>query len=173
MNVLIFDYRGYGKSTGSLSEQGTYRDIDAVWKYLIEKKGFTAKQIIIFGRSLGGAVAIDLAARQSCGGLIVESSFSSAASMADRLFKYLPARFLLRYQYSSVEKISKVRCPVLVMHSTDDELIPFAEGRLLYLAAAKPKMFVTMRGGHNTGFLQYRLNYMHALQTFVARLNKK
>lgn len=167
LNVLIFDYRGYGKSGGTPSEKGLYRDIDAFWQYLRKQKGFRASNIILFGRSLGGAVAIDLASRKQPMALIVESSFSSAKDMADHLFSLLPNRLLLRFRFNSIDKISRVGSPVLVLHSPADEIIPYQQGRKLYARAPKPKQFFRLNGGHNEGFLLNPGPYRQRLKSFI------
>lgn len=169
-NVLIFDYRGYGKSAGRPSEAGTYRDIDAAWHYLIQTRKFTTRQIVLFGRSLGGAVAIDLATRQTPAALIVESSFSSTKDMADQLFAWFPSRLLLRYHYRSIDKMARINCPLLVLHSPDDDIIPFQQGVALYNAAKQPKSFVRLAGGHNEGLLLHRRIYKQRLKTFLGEI---
>ncbi|HEX2896984.1 MAG TPA: alpha/beta hydrolase [candidate division Zixibacteria bacterium] len=148
-NVLMFDYRGYWKSSGKPSETATYEDARACYDWLIQVKGFKPENIVIFGRSLGGAVAIDLATKVKCGGLIVESSFTSAPEMAAHVFPFFPVRSLSKYKYDSIKKIKNVNCPVLVTHSPDDEIIPFKMGQILFDEAKEPKTFVQISGGHN------------------------
>ncbi len=147
--VLLFDYRGYGLSEGSPGEPGIYRDADAFYDWLVETKGYAPQQIVVFGRSLGGTVAVDLAAHRPCRGLIVESSLTSAEDMAQKMFPFFPVRWLLKYKLNSLEKISAVSSPVLVTHSPEDDLIPYEMGRKLYEAASEPKRFVELVGGHN------------------------
>ncbi|GMQ91069.1 MAG: alpha/beta hydrolase [Gammaproteobacteria bacterium] len=166
-NVLIFDYRGYGKSEGQPSEAGIYRDIDAAWRYLTQTRKFKARQIVLFGRSLGGAVAVDLATRQTPAALIVESSFSSVRDMADQLFIWFPSRLLLRYHYRTIDKMAQINSPLLVLHSPDDDIIPFRQGVALYNAAKQPKVFARLAGGHNEGFLLNRRAYKQQLKTFL------
>ena len=148
-DILLFDYRGYGKSDGSPSEDNVYTDAEACYNWLVEQKGVRPENIILFGRSLGGAVVIELARRVKCGGLVVESSFTSAEEMGKKIFPLIPIKYLLRYRFDSIGKIGSVTCPVLVTHSPDDEIIPFEMGRQLFTAANEPKRFVTLRGGHN------------------------
>lgn len=148
-SILLFDYRGYGKSDGSPSEENVYTDAEACYNWLVEQKGVNPEQIIFFGRSLGGAVAIELARRVKCGGLVVESSFTSAEEMGEKIFPFIPIKYLLRYRFDSIGKIGSLTCPLLVTHSPDDEIIPFEMGRQLFAAANEPKRFVTLRGGHN------------------------
>lgn len=148
-DILLFDYRGYGKSDGSPSEDNVYADAEACYNWLVEQKGVRPEDIILFGRSLGGAVAVELARRVKCGGLVVESSFTSAKEMGKKIFPFIPVKYLLRYGFDSIGKVGSVSCPLLVTHSPDDEVIPFEMGRQLFAAANDPKQFVTLRGGHN------------------------
>jgi pimeloyl-ACP methyl ester carboxylesterase len=151
LNVCVFDYRGYGKSTGRPSEQGTYRDAEAVWTHLVVERGLTADQIVVWGESLGGAVAAWVAETKRPGALILESTFTSLPDLASRFYPFLPVRWLCRFRYPTLARLAEINCPVLVAHSPDDEMIPFAMGQKLYLAAREPKQFLTMRGSHNTG----------------------
>lgn len=170
LQVLIIDYRGYGQSRGRPSEAGTYHDATAAWHFLTSTKGIAGGHIIVFGRSLGGAVAVELATRVRPAGLIVESSFTSVPDMAAKLYPLLPVRWLARLHYRSLERIGRVQCPVLIMHSEHDEIIPFAHGRRLHEAAPEPKALFTMDGGHNDGFLVSGERYRQALDDFVASL---
>ncbi len=158
--LLLFDYRGYGRSDGKPSEQGVYADAEACYNWLIEEKGYRPDQIVLFGRSLGGAVAVELATRVSCRGLIIESSFTSAPDMGRKMFPFFPVRSLLKFHFDSIDKIARVQCPVLVTHSPDDDLVPYEMGKQLYDAAEPPKRFVDLAGGHNGreyfGFTTYR-----------------
>jgi len=168
-NVLMFDYRGYWKSSGKPTEQATYEDAMACYNWLIEVKGFKPENIIIFGRSLGGAVAIDLATKVKCGGLIVESSFTSAPEMAAHVFPFFPVRFLSKYNYDSIHKIKNVNCPLLVTHSPDDEIIPFKMGQILFDEAKEPKQFVELRGGHNDRLYLQDPVYKKAVSEMILR----
>jgi fermentation-respiration switch protein FrsA (DUF1100 family) len=150
VNILELDYRGYGKSQGSPDEVGVYRDGEAAYRYLAEVRHFQPKNIFIYGHSLGGAVAVDVAARHPCGGLIVESSFTSVREMARRIFHLPIMEFVPRSRFNSLAKIARVRAPVLIIHGTRDEVVPFDMGRRLYEAAPKPKSFLPVEGaGHN------------------------
>lgn len=148
-SVLLFDYRGYGRSDGSASEQHTYEDAEAAYRWLVGPKGAGNGDIVIMGRSLGGAVAIDLASRVPCRGLIIESAFTSIEDMGRRMFPFLPINLLLRYHYNSERKIAGLDCPVMVAHSPSDEVIPYEMGVRLFRAAKEPKVFVELTGGHN------------------------
>ncbi|MGE5238946.1 MAG: alpha/beta hydrolase, partial [Chloroflexota bacterium] len=153
MSVLIFDYRGYGKSEGSPTEQGTYLDAEAVWEYLVNLKGILPGKIVIFGRSLGGAVAAHLAATREAAALIVESGFTSVPDLGARHFPYLPVRLISRFGYRTIEKVQRTDIPKLFIHSPQDEIVPYSQGLELFARAAEPKEFLEITGGHNDGFL--------------------
>ena len=154
VNVLIFDYRGYGESDGKPTENGTYADAEAAWRYLANTRSEPAERIVIFGRSLGGAVAIELAGRHTPAALIVESSFTSITDVGRLHYPLLPVRWLVTYRYASVEKVPHLTCRKLFLHGQEDELIPLTMGLRLFDAAADPKQFIETPGGHNeSGFL--------------------
>ena len=148
-DALLFDYRGYGLSDGEPSEENTYADAVACHQWLISVKQYAPDQIIVFGRSLGGAVAIDLASRMPCGGLIIESTFTAAVDVGRKFYPFLPVGWLLRDRYDCLSKIPRVTCPVLVTHSPNDEIVPYEMGVQLYEAARPPKRLVPLEGGHN------------------------
>jgi hypothetical protein len=174
LNVLIIDYRGYGRSEGHPDEPGLYRDADTAWRYLRDTKGFSARQIIIFGRSLGGAVAARLTAQlepaSQPGGLILESTLSSARDMARELFPLLSWITPLRFNFDTFESLKSIHCPLLVLHSPEDEIMPFEQGQKIFHAAKPPKTFHTMRGDHNSGFLLSQPEYEQALAGFINKL---
>ena len=151
LNLLAFDYRGYGESGGAASEQGLYRDADAAYDYL-RQRGVPADRIVVFGHSLGSAVAIDLVSRTPAAGLIVEGALTSAVHRGQEIYPYIPVRWLARSRFSSIEKVSAVRMPKLFLHATADEVIPVAHGRRLFDAAPEPKTFVELEGGHGDAF---------------------
>ena len=165
--TLIIDYRGYGKSRGQPSEQGTYLDAMAAWRYLTEDKGIRPQQIIIFGRSLGGAVAVRLAADTRAAGLILESTFTSITDVGRQHYPYLPVNYLARIHYPSIDHIDKINSPLLCIHSREDEIIPYRLGRALYDRAAEPKYFLEITGGHNGGFLESGRRYTAGLDAFI------
>ncbi len=169
LNIFIFDYRGYGRSQGKPDENGLYKDARAAWRYLIDDRGFAREDIILFGRSLGGAVAVELAAEVQPGGLILESTFSSAEDVANAVFPVLSRLIFLRFDFNTAAQIGRVTCPVLVLHSPDDEIIPFHLGEKVFQAANEPKSLVKMRGDHNNGFLMSQPDYEQALGAFVSR----
>ena len=170
LNVLIIDYRGYGQSEGKPSEQGLYRDATAAWRYLTEEKGFEPENVIIFGRSLGGAVAAKLAAGVQARGLILESTMSSAGDFARAVFKILSRLVVIRYDFNTAQHIQRVNYPVLVLHSPEDEIMPFHLGKKVYELANQPKQFVHMRGDHNNGFLRSQPEYQQELDSWLKTL---
>jgi fermentation-respiration switch protein FrsA (DUF1100 family) len=167
LDTLIIDYRGYGESTGKASERGTYLDAEAAWNYLVDERRVPANRIIVFGRSLGGAVGAWLGAQHTPAAVIIESSFTSGVDMARRLYPFLPARLITRLRYPAEEYVSRLDCPVLVVHSLNDEIIPFAMGQSLYAAAKQRKSFLELRGDHNNGFFINRRIYIAGLDDFI------
>lgn len=167
VEVFIIDYRGYGRSEGRPSEKGLYLDAFAAWDHLIGQRSIRPDRTIIFGKSLGGAVAIDLATHVEPAGLIVQSSFTSIPDMAERMIPVLP-RFLIRTKMDSVQKIQKVRCPKLVIHSPADEIVPYKFGRRLFQVASEPKQFYEVPGApHNETYLVGGEAYLDTLRRFV------
>ena len=166
-SVFIIDYHGFGRSEGSPGETGTYLDAEAAWSYLTRDLKLPAGELAVFGRSLGGAVAVWLAGRHRPGALIIESTFTSVPDLGKKYYPYLPIDLLARIRYPSVNRIASVNCPLLVIHSRDDEIIPFALGRRLYEAAGEPKEFLELAGGHNDGFLLTGSKYIDSLQKFI------
>jgi len=171
LSILIIDYRGYGQSAGRTTEMGMYRDADAAWRYLTESRGIVANDIVIFGRSLGGSVASRLASENQPLALIVESSFTSIPDIAQDLYPWLPARWLSRLNHATREYVRDVRCPILVIHSRDDEIIPFRHGETIFASANEPRTLLTLRGGHNDAFLIDESVYVEGLRTFLKGLS--
>jgi len=167
LNVLIIDYRGYGKSEGVASEQGFYRDAKAAWQYLIEQRGHQASEVIIFGRSMGGAVAAQLASQVQAGALILESTFSSVKDMAGMVMPIISKLVYLRYDFDTTGTISRVKIPLLVLHSPEDEIVPYSLGVKVYNAANSPRYFYELHGSHNAGFVQSQPGYEQAIATFL------
>jgi len=172
-SVLMFDYRGYGLSPGRPNEQGTYQDAEAAHRWLVEDKRIPPERIVVHGESLGGAVAMELALRRKVGGLILESTFTSIVEMGRRLLPFLPVKLLARWHYDNLAKAKKISVPVLVMHSPQDDIVPFEMGRRLYAAAPEPKTFVELRGSHNEGFLDAGPAYEEAIAQFLSRLKPR
>jgi hypothetical protein len=170
VNTFIFDYRGYGESEGSPGENGSYLDAAAAWRYLTRERGVAAQDILLFGRSLGGAIATWLAVERPSAGLIIESTFTSIPDLAAELYPWLPVRPLARIHYPTLARIGLVRSPLLVVHSREDELIPFAHGRRLFEKAANPKRFLEISGDHNGGTMISGAGYTDGLRAFLAAL---
>jgi len=170
LSVLIIDYRGYGQSGGGITEAGIYRDAEAAWLYLTETRGVRGRNIVVFGRSLGASVAAKLATIERPSGLIVESSFTSVPDIAQDLYPWLPARWLSRLRHATRDYIKEVRCPVLVIHSRDDEIIPFRHGEAIFAAAPEPRSLLELRGSHNDAFLRDERSYMEGLRDFLESL---
>ena len=164
---LIMDYRGFGKSTGKPSEQGTYRDAEAAWRWVTEEKKMPAGEVAILGESLGGAIAAWLAARTQPRALVLTSAFTSVPDLGARIYPFLPVRLLSRFSYDTLGALQSVGAPVLVAHSTEDELVPFSHGQALFETAREPKRFVEMRGGHNDACLFARREWADALAEFL------
>ncbi|MEN6384838.1 MAG: alpha/beta fold hydrolase [Phycisphaerales bacterium] len=172
-NVFIFDYRGYGNSQGKPAEQGTYIDAQTAYDWLIEIKGFSPDDIIIFGRSLGGSIAAHLASNVGAKGLIVESGFTSFADIGCKFYPYMPVRLFARFKYNTQEYLKKVKYPVLIIHSRNDEIVPFEFGLRLYEEAASgPKDFLEIYGCHNDGFLHSGQIYRQGLLNWAKSLDK-
>ena len=168
VGVFLFDYRGCGRSEGSPSEEGTYRDAEAALAYVLSRLDVDPERIVYFGRSLGAAVAVELATRRPPCALILESPLPSIAELARHHYPFLPVGALLRTKYDSLSKIGKVRVPLLVLHGDQDEVIPFESGRKLFEAANEPKRFYTIRGaGHNDTYIVGGRDYFRALREFV------
>ncbi len=171
--TLVIDYRGYGKSGGSPNEEGTYRDAEAAWLHLVETRKVNARDIVIVGESLGGAVATWLAAKYPPRALITASAFTSVPALGAQVYPWLPVRLLARIRYDSLDRIAKIAAPVLIAHSRDDEIVPFAHGEALFAAAREPKQFLAMSGGHNDAFLFVREEWAAAVGAFLAQAHPK
>lgn len=172
LSVFIFDYRGYGRSEGTVSEKGTYLDVEAAWRYLTEERMIEPSNIICFGRSLGGSIAAYIAKERDPGALILESSMTSIPDVAAKMYPFLPVRLLARYKYNTIDFIREVSCPVLIIHSPDDEIIPYENGRRLFDAANEPKRFLKLKGGHNEGFSISGQTYADGIGEFLSRYFK-
>ncbi len=173
LNTFIFGYRGYGKSEGRISEEGTYLDAQAAWQYLVDNQRISPDEIIIWGRSLGSSIAAWLAQKHTPKLLILESAFTSIPDMGAELYPFFPVRLLARFKYKTIEYLSGVNCPVLIIHSPEDEIIPFRHGRRLFEAANKPKEFLKITGTHNEGFMLSAERYEKGLNSFISKYAKK
>ena len=171
LHLLAFDYRGYGESEGLPTESGLYKDADAAYRYLRDQRGVPADRIIVFGHSLGSAVAVDLASRVPVGGLVVEGALTSVIDRGQELYPFIPVRWIAGTRFASIAKIAKVTVPKLFLHATGDEVIPVAHGRRLYEAAPPPKTFVELRGGHGDTFDVDSANYFGSIAKFLVALS--
>ena len=173
LSVLILDYRGYGRSEGRPSEEGTAQDARAGWRWLTEQQEASADEIVLFGRSLGAAVAAELAASLAPQGQpaagILESPFRSVPALGQQLYPFLPVRWLATLDYPTERYVTHIESPLLFIHSRDDEIIPFSEGEAVYRAANEPKELLTIRGGHNTGFIDSEPDYSAGIDAFLER----
>jgi fermentation-respiration switch protein FrsA (DUF1100 family) len=178
LSCFIFDYRGYGASAGKPTEEGTYLDAMAAYKWLTEQKKIPPGNIIIFGRSLGASIAAHLAGRVEAAALVIESAFTSYVDIGKKFYPYMPIRWFAKFGYSAIDYIREVTCPVMVIHSRADELMPFEFGLELYDAANQPKEFIELSGSHNDGFLVsgeiYKTgwtNWLKFLKEYKAKAN--
>lgn len=169
LSALLIDYRGYGASTGRPTEAGTYADAEAAWRHLIEDRRIPPGRIVIFGESLGGAVAAHLAARVNPAALVLHSAFTSAPDLAADLYPFLPVRLLTRFAYDTLGAVRVSHCPLLVAHSPQDEIVPAAHGRRLYEAATGQKQWTELAGSHNDGFLFMRPEWVQQFDAFLQR----
>ena len=167
LDVLIIDYRGYGASYGRPTEKGLYLDAEAAWRYLVEIRAADPAKIIIFGRSLGGAVAARQAQQTRPRMLILESTFTGVKDLAQEMFPIFPVRLMGRIHFSTIDRLPDFDFPVLIIHSPDDDLIPFSHGKRLFEAAGEPKAFLAITGGHRDGYLQSGSIYTQGLAAFL------
>lgn len=172
LDVLIFDYHGYGESEGKPGENETYLAALAAWEHLTLTRGVPPNRIVVFGRSLGGGVASWLARRCDPGLLVLESAFESVPAMARKIYPIYPVRLLSRFSYDTLARMEHIRCPVIVAHSRDDEMIPFEQGRRIFEAANEPKTFIELQGSHNAGGIDitpgYRALFREWVDTHIA-----
>jgi fermentation-respiration switch protein FrsA (DUF1100 family) len=169
LDTFIIDYRGFGGSTGKASVKGTLQDARAAWDWLREHKGRSPEDLVIFGRSLGGGVAADLAAEVRPSALILESTFTSLYDVAKDWFPNLPVGLFLPQDYDTPGRLAGLRVPLLTAHSPEDEVVSFRLGKALYESYSGPKTFLKMRGSHNNGFRESGTAYTDALRVFLRR----
>ena len=169
VNIFIIDYRGYGRSQGVPTEKGVYIDSDSAYDYLTTKENVRAEDIVIYGESLGAAVAVELAGRQRAAGLILEGGFSSGRDIGKIIYPYLP-KALLPNVLDSATRIEEITIPKLFIHSKDDEVVPISLGKKLFSAAPVPKEFVEITGLHDSGFRESQERYTSSIIGFIAKL---
>ena len=163
--VFVFDYRGYGRSQGRPGEEGTYRDAQAAYQWL-RQKGFRGGNIIAFGESLGGAIASELALRETLGGIVLQSTFTSIPDIGAELYPWLPVRWISTIKYDTRSKLPRLKIPVLVMHSRADDLARFHHAEDNFTAANEPKFFCELRGAHNEAAWEHP-EFQEAIENFV------
>jgi fermentation-respiration switch protein FrsA (DUF1100 family) len=168
LQVFIFDYRGYGKSKGRPSETGIYRDGMAAYDFLVIQKNIPPERIVLFGRSLGAAVAIEIALKRKVRALITESAFTSTKGMARTMLLFMPFSFFLPPHYNNLDKITRINVPKLIIHGEKDEIVPFSMGQKLYENAQAPKYFYSIKNaGHNDTYVLGGKGYFDTLTAFV------
>lgn len=170
VNVFLFDYRGYGRSQGRPSEAGTYLDAQAAYEWL-RGKGFAARDILVFGESLGGGIAAELCACRPTGGLVLQSTFTSMPDLGAELFPWLPVRLLGHIRYDTLRKLPRLHVPVLVMHSRTDGLIGYHHAERNFAAANEPKLFCEIDGPHNEP-MESREKFLAGLEQFLQLAEK-
>jgi fermentation-respiration switch protein FrsA (DUF1100 family) len=172
-SVLLFDYRGYGKSGGNPDEEGTYRDGEAAWQHLTEARKLSPRDIVIVGESLGGGIATWLAAKYPPRAVVLASTFTSVPDLGAQIYPWLPVRLLARVRYDNRARVGAIDAPVMIAHSRDDDIIPFSHAEALFAAAHEPKQMLVLAGGHNDGFLFTRDAWVAAVGAFLERTAAK
>jgi len=166
-SVLLFDYRGYGKSTGKPSEEGTYQDAEAAYDHLARHEGFSSGRIVLYGESLGAAVAIELARRRPVAAVIAESGFTSLPDIGAEVYPFFPVRWLSRIRYDNGSKVAALGVPLFVIHSPQDEIVPVEHARRLFAAAREPKRLLLTEADHNGGGFQRRAEWRAEVGKFL------
>jgi uncharacterized protein len=167
LNVLCFDYRGFGESDGKPSEAGLYKDAIASYNYLTRYRQIPFDRIIIYGHSLGASVAIDLASHVPAAGLVVEAGFQSIPETARQIYPFLPMHLIVRNKFPSIDKIERVLIPKLFIHSSDDIIIPISDGMALYKKALPPKRFLEIKGSHDAAPIESKESFTNGLLSFL------
>jgi len=166
LNIFIIDYRGYGKSEGSPSEAGLYLDAKAAYSYLVDNCKMKSSSIILYGESLGGAIALELATKVNASAVITEETFTSMRDIAKDIYPFLPS-FFVSDRFNSLSRIEKVSIPKLIIHSKDDKMIPFSNAQKLYDKAKEPKALAAINGSHNDAFIESEKNYKNYIREFI------
>jgi fermentation-respiration switch protein FrsA (DUF1100 family) len=149
LNTFVFDYRGFGNSSGKPSEQGLYKDARGAYDYLITRNDIDKNKIVVYGKSLGGPVAADLCLHRKAAALILEGAFPSLKTYVGDVGGFLPTEWLVSDKFDTISKVANIRIPKLIVHGMDDEIINFSEGRMIFYKAAMPKEFVSFDGHHD------------------------
>jgi uncharacterized protein len=166
INLFAFDYRGYGRSSGRPSESGTYQDAMAAYQWL-KRKGFADRAILVWGESLGGAVAAELAVRAPTGGVVLQSTFTSIPAIGAEVFPWLPVKLICSIKYDTLSKIANIRAPLMILHSESDSIVAFHHGERLFAAARAPKSFCKLFGDHNDSWATDAEKYRTALRELI------
>ncbi len=169
LDTLLFDYRGYGRSEGRITERGLYLDAAAAWDYLTKTRKIPPERIVIWGRSLGGSVAAHLAMSRRPAALVLESTFTSVTDMADESFPRVVVWLCLRVSHATVKYVKKAECPVLVMHSPDDRTVPYAQGRKVFAVAPEPKEFLKITGNHSVDWFKSGGRCARKVEAFISK----
>ena len=167
MSVLIYDYGGYGQSTGKASEERCYADARSMWKYLVETRGIGPQQIILDGSSMGGGVTAQLASEVDSAAVILESTFTSVPETLSDTYPFVPAKWICHIQFRNIDKVGGIKCPVLILHSRQDTVIPFPQSKELLEKVTAPKNFVEIHGAHHGGKFDSRDIYLQGVKTFI------
>lgn len=170
-NMVAFDYRGFGSSSdGPLTEQGLYDDANAVYQYLRTQLRVPPERIVIYGHSLGGGVAVQLATTAPSAGLIIEGTFRSVPAVGQERYRFVPIEQLAVNRFDNAAKIGKVTVPILVMHARADQTIPFGHSEALFQLARSPKRFVALGGDHDSAWELDHATYIEAFTSFVSQV---
>lgn len=168
LSVLLYDYGGYGRSSGKSSEQRCYQDIRAMWAYLVHVLKIPPERIILAGASMGGGVTMELATQVTPAAVILESTFTAIPDALFDTYPFIPANWICHIQFRNIDKVGLLHCPVLIMHSEEDTVVPFVHGKRLYDNITAPKRFVPLQGAHYGGKFQCRDTYQESLARFLA-----
>ena len=171
-DVFLIDYRGYGRSTGKPNEPGTYLDALAAYDYLTKQRNRQASSVIVYGESLGSAIAVELATRVPVGGVIIEEPFTSVGDVGQKMFPFMPARYIVKNKYDTLSKIARINAPLLIFHSRGDEIFPYSYAERLFAGAREPKRLVELTGNHNDAYAVSADTYRAGLETFLAHLTR-
>ncbi|MCD6094270.1 MAG: alpha/beta hydrolase [Candidatus Omnitrophica bacterium] len=166
LNVFIFDYRGYGKSKGKPDEKGLYLDGKAAYDYLVLEKKIPPDEIVLYGESIGGAVVIDLATKANIKALITEGTFTCARDIIKVIYPFVPPA-VFASRFDSIGKIKNISASKLIIHSVDDEMIPFSLAEKLFKGAPPPKQLLKIKGSHNSAFLDSEGVFLSGIREFL------
>ena len=167
MNVFVFDYRGFGNSSGSPSEQGLYKDARAAYDFLVTRSDINQDKIVAYGKSLGAPVAADLCLNRKVAAMVLEGSFPSLRTYVSDLGGFLPLQWLVSEKFDTIARIKKIHIPKLIVHGMDDDVVPFPEGRFLFNEAALPKEFLPYDGGHDDDIFVTSDTFRDRLNNFL------